>query len=78
MTTPVPLVPIGGGMPAYTVPPRWSPPLLNSPLCGGDMTLEYEETWDQFNYWCEGVLTVGVGVVGFVGNVFSIMILSTR
>lgn len=46
-------------------------------LCGGDMTEEYEKTWDTFNYWCEGVLTTIFGTVGFVGNVFSMLVLST-
>ena len=46
--------------------------------CGGEMTLAYENTWSGFKYWCEGVLTCVVGVIGFIGNILSIAVLSTR
>ena len=50
----------------------------SSKKCGGGITREYHETFQQFNYWCEGILTAAVGVVGFVGNLFSILVLSNR
>ena len=34
--------------------------------------------WRGTRYWCDGVLTLAVGGVGFVGNIFSILILSSR
>lgn len=46
--------------------------------CGGQLTPEYEATWSGFTYWCEGVLTVGVGMIGMVGNILSIAVLVTR
>ena len=40
--------------------------------------VEYMSTWRGTRYWCDGVLTLAVGGVGFVGNIFSILILSSR
>ena len=40
--------------------------------------VDYMSTWRGTRYWCDGVLTLAVGGVGFVGNIFSILILSSR
>ena len=40
--------------------------------------VEYMSMWRGTRYWCDGVLTLAVGGVGFVGNIFSILILSSR
>ena len=39
---------------------------------------EYMSAWRGTRYWCDGVLTLAVGGIGFVGNIFSILILSSR
>jgi hypothetical protein len=34
--------------------------------------------WKQFQYWCEGILFTAVGGFGAIGNIISILILTTR
>ena len=46
--------------------------------CGGDITAQYRHLWAQFNYWCEGILTLILGCVGLLGNMFSVAVLSTK
>ena len=44
----------------------------------GNMTLEQFELWQLCQYWCEGILFALVGSIGILGNVISILILSTK
>ena len=44
----------------------------------GQMDDEYVRVWSQTQWWCEGTLFTGVGVAGFVANVLSVGILSTK
>lgn len=64
------------GMGFTTVPPL--PPDPDFDPCSGIPSEDYASTWAQFLYWCEGVLTLGVGGVGFFGNLFSIAVMSTK
>ena len=54
------------------------PILLSLNLLPFQNMVEYMSTWRGTRYWCDGVLTLAVGGVGFVGNIFSILILSSR
>ena len=42
------------------------------------MTKEDEAMWDSCQYWCEGVFMTVVGIIGFIGNLGSIAVLSTK
>jgi len=46
--------------------------------CGGQMSEHYWRVWSLFVYWCEGVLMVPIGAVGALGNVLSIIVLSSK
>lgn len=44
----------------------------------GNMDSEYIRIWQNFQWWCEGVLFTGVGLAGLLANCFSIGILATK
>ena len=44
----------------------------------GEMTDNFMHVWKQFQYWCEGILFTAVGGFGAIGNIISILILTTR
>jgi hypothetical protein len=48
------------------------------PECGGAMSDHYWHVWSLFVYWCEGVLMVPIGLVGILGNIFSMIVLSSK
>ena len=44
----------------------------------GSMTDAYINTWQNFQWWCEGTLFTGIGLGGLIANCFSIGILCTK
>ena len=44
----------------------------------GSMTQKQYELWHMCQYWCEGILFAGVGSIGILGNLISVLILSTK
>ena len=44
----------------------------------GSMTHDYINTWQNFQWWCEGTLFTGIGLGGLIANCFSIGILCTK
>ena len=47
--------------------------------CGHlEMSENFGYIWNQFQYWCEGVLFTVVGGFGAIGNIIAILILTTR
>lgn len=44
--------------------------------CVSNSDPDFLQTWDTMLYWCEGLLMLPVGAIGFVGNVLAIIILS--
>lgn len=51
--------------------------MMNETDCGPVIDDAYVETWSGFVYWCEGVLMLPVGLVGLIGNVLSVGVLSS-
>jgi len=41
----------------------------------GNLTVEYWETWKQYEFWCEGVLFSCLGLFGLISNMTSIVTL---
>ena len=44
----------------------------------GSMTPQQYELWHMCQYWCEGILFAAVGSIGILGNLISVLILSTK
>lgn len=44
----------------------------------GSMTQQQFELWQLCQYWCEGILFAAVGSIGILGNLISVLILSTK
>ena len=50
----------------------------SSQLDCGSMTQQQFELWQLCQYWCEGILFAAVGSIGILGNLISVLILSTK
>ena len=53
-------------------------PSLSRDLDCGSLSEEDLATMQAWQYWCEGVLFATIGAVGLLGNLVSILILTTK